>query len=404
MFWFAMLVVASYVVYVLRPDERRRALAAAAQFVRTALDAVRTRTRPRERDAFGEALSARTRGPYLTALVLLLNIVIFTLMVAAPGRLDDPDTLVRWGASAGPMTTNGEWWRLVTATVVHASVVQLVVDVAALAQAAVLVERMFGHLAFGGIYLVSAAFAAAIGLWGEPLAVTAGASAPIFGIHGLLVALVVRGTLQRSPVTIPWRVLRRLAAPAAVFAVYYAAAGGQPWTSGLATFVIGFAIGLALTRNVAERTPTAPRVMSLATAALAMAVLVVAPLKGMTDARAEIVRLIAIEDQTSATYRVATDDFKAGAIKADALARVIERSIVPTLQTARIRLNGVAGVPRQQQPLVTKADEYLRQRSESWALRATALRKSSMRLLREADAKESSSLDALEQLKRTLPS
>src|SRR5262245_25376120 len=69
---------------------------------------------------FREAASARTprivAAPVLAALPLLL----FLLMVFGSGSLDDPGTLLNWGANQRPRTANGEWWRLITATFVHA--------------------------------------------------------------------------------------------------------------------------------------------------------------------------------------------------------------------------------------------------------------------------------------------
>ena len=99
-------------------------------------------------------------------------------------------------------------------------------------------------------------------------------------------------------------------------------------------------------------------------------------------------------------YRQATEQFKRGAIKAEALAQLIERTIVPDLQAVRRALPAARGVLPQQQPLVAGADDYLRLRCDSWSLRAVALHQSNLRLLRDADQKERSSLDALEKVKR----
>ena len=397
MFWLALIVIAGYVAYVMRPEERRRVIAIARRIAGAAWDEYcHWRSRP---DAFRDALSARTRAPFLTAVVVLLNLLIFGLMLIGNGRMSDAATLVQWGASAGPLTTNGQWWRLLTATFVHTGFVQLVLEMAALAQAGMLVERMAGHVAFTGLYLTSAAFAAAIGLWVDPLPVTAGASGAIFGMYGLLVALIIRGLLRRSSLTIPIPVVARLAPAAAMFIIYSWSMGGPQWTSGPATFVIEFAVGMALTRNMAERKPPALRAAGLAATVLAIAVVIVAPLRGTTDVRSEISRLIAVENRTTVSYQTASERFKRGTIERDALARVIERIIVPELEATRSRLHAVAGVPRQQQPLVAGADEFLRLRRESWLLRARALHESSMRLLRDADEKERTSLDALEKIR-----
>ena len=397
MFLFAVLVVGSFAVYCLKPEERVRVLQAILQPLRRAFDTVQAHTR--KSDDFGDALAARTRRPFLTVTLVAYNLAMFIFMVAAPGHVGDSDTLLRWGASVGPLTANGQWWRLITATFVHPGVISLIVDLIAFTQVALLVERMFGQVALAVIYVAAAAFSGAICLWSQPLAITSGASGAVFGIYGLLVALVVRGTWQRSPSRVPLRVVRRLGPAAAIFIGYYMADGGPRWSAGLAAFVVAFAVGLALTRGLAERKPETPRVLWLATTPLSIAMMLVAPLNGMTDVRTEIANLVAVDSQTSAIYLAATEQFKRGAVNAESLALLIERSIVPKLEAGRARLNAVGGVPQQQRGLVDGANEYVRLRCESWALRATALHKANMRLLRDADQKERESLDALEKIK-----
>jgi len=401
-FWFALLVVAGYAGYVLRPDERKRLALFVAGRVAAIADAVRRRAGRRAPDAFDEALAARARKPYLSVAVLALNIFVFAGVLIGSGAMSDPDTLVAWGASIGPLTTNGAWWRLLTATFVHRGLFHFIVDVAALAPVAVLVERVFGATTLGAVYLVAAMLAGAIGLWADPLTVAAGAAAPILALYGLLVALVVRGTLQRSPLTIPRRVLRAVAPAPTLCALYYMSAGGAVWTAALALFVIGFAIGVALTRGVAERTPSPGRVLPIAAPTLAVALVIVAPLKGMVDVRTQIGQLFPLEERLAARYQAQTDQFTRGRIKAAELAATIEREIVPELDAARARVGALAGMPRQQAPLVAGALDYLKQRRDSWTTRAAALRTSNMRLLRQADTAERAALDRLGTVRASL--
>jgi rhomboid protease GluP len=398
MVWLAILLVGGFGVYVMRPEERTRALAKARRFAIAAHDAYYDR-RPR-RDDFRDALVARSGRPLVAASILLLNAVLFVLMLAGSGRLDDPATLIGWGGSDAPLTTNAQWWRLVSATFVHAGIVPFAVEMAALWTAGVLIEGIFGHAALAALYLAAALFAASIGLSATPLTVTTGASGVVFGMQGMLVALIVRGTLQRSAVKLPRRQLQRLAAPAVVFVLYEMWTGGPQWTAGLATFVIGFAIGLALSRQVAAAVPSVPRVLAVTATAMTIAMAIAAPLTGTIDIRPELARLTAAEERTAESYRLATEQFKLGAIKAEGLAQLIERKIIPDLQSVRRALPKPHVVLPQQQPLVAGADDYLRLRCDSWTLRAVALHQSSVRLLRDADQKERSSLDALERVKR----
>jgi hypothetical protein len=79
--------------------------------------------------------------------------------------------------------------------------------------------------------------------------------------------------------------------------------------------------------------------------------------------------------------------------------KLIEQTIVPELQAAEKRVTALESVPKQQQPLVTHAGEYLRLRSESWLLRSEGLKTTNMQRLRQAEKTERASLGALEQIK-----
>ena len=93
------------------------------------------------------------------------------------------------------------------------------------------------------------------------------------------------------------------------------------------------------------------------------------------------------------------DKFRQGRIKTDALVKLIEQTIVPELQAAEKRVTALESVPKEQQPLVTHAEEYLRLRSESWRLRSEGLKTTNMQRLRQAEKTERASLGALEQIK-----
>jgi len=128
-----------------------------------------------------------------------------------------------------------------------------------------------------------------------------------------------------------------------------------------------------------------------------------AMLRGISDVRPEIARVVALESTTAGTYEKAVVQFKNGAMTAQALEKVITQKIVPELKQAHERLKAVNGVPAEHQPLVANAEEYLRLRDESWRLRADALRKSNMLALRAADRSERASLEALEKIRPSEP-
>jgi hypothetical protein len=118
------------------------------------------------------------------------------------------------------------------------------------------------------------------------------------------------------------------------------------------------------------------------------------PLRGVTDVRPEIERVVGLEDRTASAYQTAADRFRNGRITAEALAQLIDRTIEPELRAADARLKAVDGVPREQQPLVASAEEYFRLRYESWRLRAEGLRKPDALTLRDEGATEMTSSES----------
>ena len=84
----------------------------------------------RELAPFRAALRARTPIAPVTPVLAVLNIVVAIGLVAHPNLLGEPDQLISWGASFGPRTANGEWWRLFTSLFVHASVLDLLITLA----------------------------------------------------------------------------------------------------------------------------------------------------------------------------------------------------------------------------------------------------------------------------------
>jgi hypothetical protein len=99
---------------------------------------------------------------------------------------------------------------------------------------------------------------------------------------------------------------------------------------------------------------------------------------------------------------------------AEALALLIDRTIIPELQVTAARLKALVGVPKEHQPLVANAEEYVRLRSESWRLRSEWLLKAGRaprrgteaaehrannRTIARAEETERAALEALERLR-----
>jgi membrane associated rhomboid family serine protease len=380
------------------PEDREQYLGIALEYVR-ALKAAAAETGP-ERE-FRESLLARTPRLLATPALVAINVMIVAGMLFGAAAIGDPDTLMAWGASLGPRTTNGEWWRLVTSAFVHTGTLHLLINAVVLFQVGAVLERLVGRLAFTGVYLSAGVFAGLVNLSSSPLVVTTSASAAVFGLYGLLfasacwelfqqrgadtphdVGTVVREdapTPELYEIVEPWvpmplRSMKRLGAGAAVFLVFSALNGfvhTAEWTGLLAGAVSGLVIG----RRVDGDKPQINRVAVAMAAAVVFAIACAVPLRNIAKVKPEIVNVFATEERTAAAYRSASDAFAKGRVTAEALAQLAERTIVSELQAADARLKALENVPLEQQPLVADARDYLRLRSASWRARAEAIRK-----------------------------
>lgn len=395
MLLFCLLVIGGFAVYVMTPAERVRLVHKALPALRFAKDtAVQIHT---ARDPFFDALRERTPWPVITPAIVLLNVFVFIRMLFGEGSLSDPDTLLAWGGSFGPRTTNGEWWRLFTSLFVHAGPLHLLTDIAGLAIVGLMLERLVGHFAFATVYLGAGIFAGLASLSADPMAVTVGSSGAIFGLYGLLLASAVWGALKRS-LTIPLPAVKQMAPGVAIFLLYNLATGGLGAAAGNG-LVMGFIAGLVLAWGVSERKTPAIRSAAAMAATLVIVVAAAVPLRGFTDVKPEIARVLAVEDRTTQVYDKAVKQFQLGAIDAESLAQVIHTSVLPELQAVSARLKSLERVPAEHRPLVANAGEYLRLRSESWRLRAEGLRKHEMPTVQRSDRTARAALDVYDAIR-----
>lgn len=140
----------------------------------------------------------REKTPSLWALyaMVALNVGVWLANLADGMSPLKPDTadLFRWGAgSASAVVRDREFWRLLTATVLHGGVVHLALNMWALWVGGTQVTRWFGNGQFLLIYWGSALAGSALSLhFSAQHAVSVGASGAVFGVLGALLAGVVQ--------------------------------------------------------------------------------------------------------------------------------------------------------------------------------------------------------------------
>ena len=102
-------------------------------------------------------------------------------------------------AMANWLVAEGEWWRMLTVTLLHAGFLHVAFNMVALYNLGPQVERKLGPLRFGLLWAACAVAGSAFSfLLGDPDAVAVGASGAVFGLFGVWLSFAVR---QRST---PW--------------------------------------------------------------------------------------------------------------------------------------------------------------------------------------------------------
>lgn len=124
---------------------------------------------------------------------MLMNIAIFAVMVVSGVDFMRPtgEDLVQWGANYTALTRAGEPWRLLTACFLHIGVIHLAVNMMSLRYLGVQIEPLLGSRRFLIAYLATGLTGSLASLWWHDVAISAGASGAIFGIEGVLLALVL---------------------------------------------------------------------------------------------------------------------------------------------------------------------------------------------------------------------
>lgn len=139
----------------------------------------------------------RPGGTYfITPLLLWLNLAVFGWMVAQGTNMLHPAgaDLIRWGSNFSPLTLLGQWWRLLTACFLHGGLTHLLLNSYALVFIGVLAEPLVGRWRLLLVYLLSGVTGNVLSLWWHAGGVNGvGASGAIFGLYGLLLALVATG-------------------------------------------------------------------------------------------------------------------------------------------------------------------------------------------------------------------
>ena len=141
----------------------------------------------------------RTAGrPWVTYGLILINVVIFAIEWFV-GATEQLDTLYEMGALVPiVVVADGQWWRLVSSTFLHFSLMHLTFNMLALWYLGQLVEAKLGRIRYLLLYLLAGVLSMSMYillLWlqlVEPFTLVAGASGSIMGLVGAEAAILLR--------------------------------------------------------------------------------------------------------------------------------------------------------------------------------------------------------------------
>ncbi len=132
---------------------------------------------------------ARSRGQSGLPIPLTYLIVGLTVIVSLMAETRDGSDLFQALALNGADVAGGEWWRLLTVTLVHGGLLHLGLNMYALFLVGPIVERIYGWKLFGLMYVLCALAGSAASLvFGTPGVPSVGASGAIFGLFGVVLA------------------------------------------------------------------------------------------------------------------------------------------------------------------------------------------------------------------------
>jgi rhomboid protease GluP len=204
-----------------------------------------------ELSAFNTQLMAVSPTAWVTPVLVAANVLVFLWTVWRGAGFFDSNGLVMiaLGSDYGPLTTSGEWWRLITSTFLHFGILHIALNMWALWGTGQLVERLYGSRYFLLLYMLAGICGSIASVAWNPGVNSAGASGAIFGVFGAMLAFVAN-----KKAGVPTAIVQQHRGSTAAFVAYNLLNGfthaGIDNAAHLGGLIGGFAIGWLLVRPV----------------------------------------------------------------------------------------------------------------------------------------------------------
>ncbi len=329
-------------------------------------------------------------GPAISVL-LALNLLVFIWMMMQGADLMRPahQILIDSGSNFGPLTLNGESWRLLSSAFVHIGIIHIAVNMLALWNLGRFIERAFGTAIFLVIYLGSALLGSLLSVFMNPVINSAGASGAICGLGGALLAFCLRRRAE-----LPSLLVKGLRNNALQFIGLTALIGfGIPGIDNFAHlggFLGGLLLGAigSLPLEAAARNAEFPRRMALT---LISAILLLGAAAGVgikLSNGTQVARFIkdfeAFNAQANEVLKKLTD--KGDRSIEIAVALELEKTSLPRAQELLGRCEKLLPeLSAANNKYLASLQRYLVNREKELQLRIRALRNNDMRLWKQAD-------------------
>ena len=129
----------------------------------------------------------------VTPVIVLACVLVYAATVARGVNWIIPNgsELLGWGANYGPyVILDHQYWRLFTSMFLHFGLFHLLMNMYCLVTAGPLMERIFGHVGFAAIYVLSGLGGSILSVCLQPMSSGAGASGAIFGVYGAVLGFL----------------------------------------------------------------------------------------------------------------------------------------------------------------------------------------------------------------------
>lgn len=132
---------------------------------------------------------------WVTNIIIVINALVFIAMAIDSGGSSiitpSSELLVKWQLDWGPLTLDGEPWRLLTSTFVHIGILHILCNMVVLSRVGTTCEMLYGRMKYAVLYLLTGIAASVCSLMVHADSGSAGASGAICGLIGAYSAFIL---------------------------------------------------------------------------------------------------------------------------------------------------------------------------------------------------------------------